>query len=135
MVSQDDRVAILDLCARYNWFTDTGQAEQVAALFVPEGVFDGVPGRFEGTAEIVGFKRNSRQVIAGSVHTNDNHLFEDAEDHVKHRCFCVLHRVPSDDGLITMFFTYDDEIAKVDGTWKFRLRVVRPFEGDKQAAT
>ena len=131
MVSLDDRMAILDLCARYNWLTDTGEAEQVAALFVPDGVFDGPIGRFEGTDKIIEFNRDVRKRIAGSMHMNDNHLFEDAGDHVKHRCSLALHGVPAADGVITVLQTYDDEIVNVDGGWKFRLRLVRRFEGDK----
>lgn len=36
-VSLDERMAILDLCAAYNWRTDTGDAEGVATLFTPDG--------------------------------------------------------------------------------------------------
>jgi hypothetical protein len=113
-------MAMLDLCACYNWFTDTGEAEQVATTFVRDGVFDGPIGRFEGTEEIIRFNREVRERIAGSMHFDDNLLVEDRGDHVEHRCSPALHGVPSDDGAITVLQTY--EIVKIDGEWKFRIR-------------
>ena len=126
-VNLEDRLAILDLCAAYNWLTDTGDAEGVAALFTPDGVFDAPPGRFEGTAAITKFNEDIHPVIRGSMHFNDNHQFERDEDHVRHRCYSAL-RIATDDGVQTQLMTYDDVIVNVEGVWRFAERVNRLFD-------
>ena len=127
MISVEDRLEILDLCARYNYFTDTGEAQEVARLFTPDGVFDGPPGRFEGFDAIVVFNENIYQALAGSMHFTDNHLFDKGDDFIRHRCYLALH-IPSEDGVKSTLMTYDDEVVEVEGEWKFRARIVRAFE-------
>jgi hypothetical protein len=127
MISLQDRTDILDLCARYSYFTDTGAAEDVANLFLPDGVFDGPPGQFEGSQAILQFNKDIHELIKGSMHFTDNHLFEDCGDYIRHRCHSKL-LMPSDDGVSTTLMTYDDEVVKVGGEWKFRIRKNRLFD-------
>lgn len=126
-VNLEDRLAILDLCATYNWLTDTGDAEGVAALFTPDGVFDAPPGRFEGTAAITKFNEDIHPVIRGSMHFNDNHQVERDGDHVRHRCYSAL-QVATENGVQTQLMTYDDVIVNVDGAWRFAERANRVFD-------
>lgn len=126
-VALEDRLAILDLCAAYNWLTDTGDAEGVAALFTPDGVFDAPPGRFEGTAAITEFNKDIHPVIRGSMHFNDNHQFERNGDRVRHRCYSAL-QIATEDGVQTQMMTYDDVMVKVDHEWRFAERVNRLFD-------
>lgn len=125
--SIDDRLAILDLCAEYNWRTDTGDAPGVAALFTPDGVFDSPSERFEGRDAILRFNEDIHQEIRGSMHFNDNHQFEVNDDHVRHRCYSAL-QIATDDGVRTHLMTYRDVIVQVDGEWQFRERVNRFFD-------
>lgn len=126
-VGADVRQAILDLCAAYNWCTDTGDAHGVAALFTPDGAWDGPPGRYEGTAAIVDFNQRIHQVIRGSMHFNGNHQFEADGDRIRHRCFSALHLV-SDDGVQIQLMTYEDIIVRLDGEWRFAERINRNFD-------
>ena len=126
MITVADRLEILDLCARYNYFTDTGEAQEVARLFTPDGVFDGPPGRFEGFDAIVAFNENIYQALAGSMHFTDNHLFEMRGASIRHRCYLALN-IPSKDGVKSTLMMYDDEVVKIEGEWKFRARTVRAF--------
>lgn len=126
-VSVEARQAILDLCAAYNWLTDTGDAQGVAALFTPDGVWDGPPGRFEGTAAIVDFNERIHQVIRGSMHFNNNHQFESDGDRIRHRCFSALH-IASDDGVKIQLMSYEDIVVQVDGSWRFAERINRNFD-------
>jgi ketosteroid isomerase-like protein len=121
-----DRAAILDLCVAYNWLTDTGNAAGVAGLFIPGGVFDAPPGRFEGKAEIEKFNQDIHSAIRGSMHFNDNHQFELDGDQVRHRCYSSL-QIATPDGVRTQLMTYEDVIVRVDGQWRFRERVNRLF--------
>ena len=126
-VTAETRMAILDLCAAYNWLTDTGDAHGVAALFTTDGVWDGTPGRFEGRDEIVDFNERIHEVIRGSMHFNGNHQFEVDGDRILHRCSSALH-IASDDGVQVQLMTYEDVIVEQDGAWRFAERINRNFD-------
>ncbi len=55
MISLDDRMAILDLCSRYNYHIDTGASAEWADTFVADGVFDGPVGRAQGRDALSAF--------------------------------------------------------------------------------
>jgi uncharacterized protein (TIGR02246 family) len=76
VLKSEDRTAILDLIAEYNWRTDTGDAVGVADLFTDDAVWDGEPGRFEGRQAIEDFNVKIHQSLIGSMHFNGNHQFE-----------------------------------------------------------
>ncbi len=121
------RLEVLDLCARYNWHTDLGQADQVAQLFTDDGVFDIAQGRFEGRDAIEAFNRSIHKQIRGAYHFNDNHLFEIADDHVRHKSYMHLIFAP-DAELPPLLSTYDDIIVRTsDGGWAFQSRIGRPL--------
>ena len=126
-VSAEDRQAILDLCAAYNWRTDTGDARGVAALFTPDGAWDGPPGRYEGTDAIVEFNERIHELIRGAMHFNDNHQFEGDGDRIRHRCSSALH-IPSEGGVQIQLMTYEDTLVQVDGAWRFAERINRNFD-------
>ena len=126
-LSLDERAAILDLCAAYNWLTDTGDAAGVAMLFTPDGAFDSPSDRFEGRAAIQKFNEDIHLEIRGSMHFNDNHQFERRGGHVRHRCYSAL-QISSEEGVRTHLMTYDDVIVQVDGAWLFEERVNRFFD-------
>lgn len=44
MLSAEDRIAIVDLFARYAWAYDCGDADEYAAVFTPDGVMAGDTG-------------------------------------------------------------------------------------------
>jgi hypothetical protein len=126
MIDIDDRMAILDLCARYNYFFDTGAAQDWANTFTSDGTFDGPAGQAQGSDELVEFCTNAGKQFAGAMHFTDNHLFDGTGALIRHRCFLCL-QMPSDSGTDVMLLAYEDEVAKVDGDWKFRSRRVAPL--------
>jgi hypothetical protein len=126
MIGIHDRMAILDLCSRYNYFIDTGSAEQWADTFTAAGVFEGPSGRAEGRDELIAFCRKLAEQFPGSMHFSDNHLFEVQDGVVLHRCF-LSFQVPTQTGTDVMLMGYEDELVEVDGDWRFRLRRVGPI--------
>ena len=77
MISVEERMAILDLCSRYNYYVDTDAAEQWADTFTSEGVFDGPAGhgghrrvpdrlrsRKQEPAHAAGLRRNAADLPA-----------------------------------------------------------------------
>ena len=128
MISVEDKLQILELCARYNFHTDTGATREIAQTFTEDGVFDGPMGRFEGREAIVEFNEGLRNALSGSMHFTDNHIFDEDGDCIRHRCYLGLV-LPSESSSRTMLFTYEDELVRIDGAWRFRIRKVRAFEG------
>jgi hypothetical protein len=127
MISIEDRFAILDLCARYNYHIDTGASESWADTFIADGVFDGPVGRAEGRQELIAFCDGLAAQFPGAMHFNDNHLFETVEGGVLHRCF-LTYQMPNEDGTDIMLLGYEDDVVQVDGEWKFGERRVGPLE-------
>jgi hypothetical protein len=130
MISIDDRMAILDLCAEYNYYIDTGESEKWADTFTADGVFDGAAGRAEGRDALVAFSEQFGTDYPGAMHFTDNHLFEQDGDAMKHKCF-LSFQVPSDGGTNLILVGYEDELVRVDGAWKFRSRRVGPLNQAK----
>ena len=127
MIPIDDRMAILDLCAQYNYYIDTGEAEKWADTFTADGVFDGAVGRAEGREALIAFGRQFGTDYPGAMHFTDNHLFEHDGDAMKHKCF-LSFQVPSDGGTNLVLVGYEDELVRVDGAWKFCSRRVGPLK-------
>ena len=126
MINIDDRMAILDLCARYNYAFDTGAAEEWAKTFTADGSFDGPAGKASGADELAEFCVEAGKQFAGAMHFTDNHLFDVGEDCVHHRCFLNL-QMPTETGTESMLLAYVDELVEVAGEWLFRSRVVAPL--------
>jgi uncharacterized protein (TIGR02246 family) len=52
LISADDRLAILDLLARYCWLVDAGDGDGWAALWTEDGVFTGIPTPLQGRDQL-----------------------------------------------------------------------------------
>ena len=130
MISIEDRLDILDLCARYNYYADRGMGPEFADCFTPDGVFDGPLARSEGTQQLQDFITGLFARLPGAIHFTDNHLFVVRDDYIQHRCDCSF-QVPSqedgDDSVAISLLTYDDEVVRTDDGWKFRQRICKAF--------
>lgn len=128
MISMDDRTAILDLCARYNYAFDTCASEAWASTFTADGVLaaEGDVGGAEGREALIEFCNVTAKQFAGGMHFTDNHLFEEDGAVVRHKCY-VSHQMPVDNATVVTLVGYTDELVKVDGEWRFRSRHVGPL--------
>ncbi len=126
MISTDDRLAILDLCARYNYAIDTGASEAWADTFTADGVFDGPAGHAEGRDALVAFCDQLAEQFPGAMHFTDNHLFERTADGVRHRCF-LSFQVPVEGRTDIWLLAYEDDLVSVGEEWRFRSRRVAPL--------
>ncbi len=126
MISIDDRMAILDLCSRYNYYVDTGAAERWADTFTADGVFENADGRSQGRDELITFAVGFAKQYPGAMHFTDNHLFEQDGDVVKHKCF-LSFQIPSEGPPTIALVGYEDKLVRVDGEWKFSERLVGPL--------
>lgn len=128
MIPIDDRMAILDLCARYNYAVDTCAAEEWADTFTADGTFGGPAGSAEGREQLVAFCFELNEMFPGAMHFNDNHLFEPDGKVMRHKCFLSM-QTPGEDGTSVMALGYEDEVVKEGGEWRFKSRRVGPLTG------
>ncbi len=127
----EDIQAIKGLKARYAAFCDDGyDADGIASLFVPDGVWDGGPlGRCEGTEGIRRFFLASPRAVSFAIHHVLNRLIEVDGDRARGQWYlfqpCTFARTGS---AIWMAGRYADDYVRVDGLWLFEtMRVSFPF--------
>ncbi|MPZ99950.1 MAG: nuclear transport factor 2 family protein [Dehalococcoidia bacterium] len=123
-LSADDRLAILDLAARYNHAIDGGDASGWASTFTSDGIFVSRE-EVTGTDALVAFARNFAQNLPGARHWTNNHVIEGDGDAATHSCYLQLLNVAAEGGArVISTGTYRDQLTKVDGSWKFSRRHV-----------
>lgn len=130
MLTPEDKIEINELIARYNVAIDTGDAEGWAATFTPDGVFDGIVGRFEGREEIADFVRRystdpQYEDFRSCQHWVNNVLIEGDGDEATLRADHQMVQPTPEGGRILLVASYDDALRRVDGRWLFARRRVR----------
>ena len=120
-LSTEDKLDILDLCARYNHAFDSADPEAWAATFTEDGAF----GSHKGTEELRAFvPRRWEQARADGVrvcrHWNTSHVIEGDGDTARHSCYGLVLVIRGDDvPTISLTGVYHDTLKKVNGEWKF----------------
>lgn len=128
----EDRLEILDLYARQSHHIDSGQADEWAATFAPDGVFESPTYDLvaRGAAELAAFARESNAASAAR-----GELF-------RHRVSDVVLTLRSDGGLDALGYLtilavsrdgtridrtsrIHDRLVRVDGRWRFASRWVQ----------
>ena len=126
-ISADDRLAVLDLLARYAWALDTGDYETYASLFTPDGLFveRGTP--YRGREAMAAHVRElARTMARGNRHHNTQVLFEEGdESQCRLRSYSshIYQPGESREGVVRMQGYYRDTCVKVEGVWYFSQRV------------
>ena len=130
-LSTEDRLDILELCARYNHAFDSADPEAFAATFTEDGVF----GSIKGTEALRAFvpRRWERARVEDGArvirHWNTSHVIEGDGDTARHSSYVLVLDIRGDDpSTISMMGIYEDILKKVNGAWKF---VHREFIRDK----
>jgi len=137
--SAADRLAIMELVARYNWAIDTRDAAAYADTFTPDGVFDGGTELLTGRTELMDFVGLMARSpgAQGLQHWTSNFVFLEAgPDRAVVRSYMMG---PKDSGgtcSVGVVGRYVDTLAKVDGRWLFTHREWREWheaEGSTQS--
>lgn len=140
-VSTADQLAIQALVTRYNRAVDRGDVDTWVACFTEDGVFDGIPGRFRGTAELRGFAEALAHGPEGERfrpmrHWTSNFVvdYEGAgegagpgapADAARMRSDHLLFRQRGGTGELIVLAEYRDRLRRdVSGAWRFAERVV-----------
>lgn len=132
-MSAEDRLAVMELMARYQQLEDAGDAEGYARCFLPDGVAEWANGKREGRDAIRGWLE---ELIAGGVMgaspARMRHflsmplIYEGDGQRCKARTYLAIFTL-TDSGQIAAnsLWTYLDDIVKHDGEWLFERRYMQ----------
>ena len=127
----EDQLAILELLSRYNQAVGEGDPDGVAACFTEDGFVNGKNGYSEGHDQLrkIGLLATAecqlRHIVCNSIikartATTD---MADVKSHL------LYFEVTSAGITFKASGIYTDVVAKIDGEWKFRSRVMTPTIG------
>ena len=137
-----DYVAIVDLYARYNLSSDTGDPEEYALCFAPDGllsvrgleIVDGKLARGKGEiriqsrAELAAYKRREQAGRGGRYrrHWNGSIALEALGDgRVRGRAYLeAFDGQPGAVPVLAQTGVYEDILVRVDGEWTFASRTL-----------
>ena len=127
----EDRTAIGELFSNYCHSVDFAVREVFEPLWLPDAVwaFPAPMRAYEGIDEIMGaWEEITRQTPRNHHVTCDTVLLSLTPDEAVARSGCVVQPGPPE-GLMPplMFAGFDDNLRKVNGTWKFARRSVRVY--------
>ena len=121
-LTSEDKLAIMELVARYNHAYDGGDAEAWAATFTEDGAFQSRGRRTEGREALVRKVEEEAEKIATFKprHLISNFVIEGDGDSATLTCHLLL--MSGSD--VAAVGSYDDVLRRVDGVWKFAHRTV-----------
>ena len=131
-----DKIEIHELLARYAWSFDTGDLEGFLSCFADdavfcEDVFEEVD-RWVGRDAIRSMAEHffSHPAFPGRQHHASQILVEGGAGECRVRAFCiVVQPLPDQPCAVVFAGHYDDVVAKIDGRWVFKQRLVRHWSG------
>jgi 3-phenylpropionate/cinnamic acid dioxygenase small subunit len=123
-----DKTAIAELIARYNFSIDHDDYQGWANCFAPEGIFDGMIGKFDAHRELDRFTTEVKRLSADSPnlrHYVTNILTDVDGDTARSKCFLLMTSTTKEGGTkVVIAGEYEDQLAKHDGKWLFSYRKV-----------
>ena len=125
-----DEWAISRVLARYCRFLDDQRFDDVVALFAPDGVLDSMGTRAQGQQEIRAFFPPIGSLPAGasggrpsSMHVLSNPVIDVDGDRARAESdWVMIQRDESGTTNIVLAGRYRDELARIDGEWRFSSR-------------
>ena len=126
-LSIDDRLAIMELAARYNQAIDSGDIDGWLATWTADGVFERPDALCEGWEAMRRFVTEFVEKWKPARHWSANFLIRGEGTAATMSSYFNFFGVRGKAKLITTG-RYDDVLVKVDGAWKFKHRKVS-FDG------
>ena len=123
-----EKEAIAELIARYNYAIDHNDFQGWANCFAPEGIFDGMIGRYAAHRELDRFTAEVKKLTAATPHLRHyvtNILTEVNGSEARSRCFLLMTSTSKESGTkVVIAGEYEDTLVKRDGKWLFTERKV-----------
>ncbi|MCY3507014.1 MAG: nuclear transport factor 2 family protein [Chloroflexota bacterium] len=122
MLSAEDRLAIMDLSARYCHATDSHNAEAWADTFTADGAIEAPQGVSQGRDALIQFSQGVNTNMPTVRHHVSNLVIDGDGDSATMSSYLNLINT---DGNATVFTAmYEDQLSRVDGEWKFAHRKI-----------
>ncbi len=123
-LSVEDKMAILELVARYNHAVDYGDSDAYVKTFTPDGIFTMGDWTMRGTEELRAFvEKKAQQGDLNTRHWTSSHVVEGDGDTATHSSYIMIiemGEIPT----ISATGIYHDKLKNVNGEWKFSRRQV-----------
>lgn len=122
----EDRFELQDLVARYFVASDDDDLDALAAMFAPDGIFEG-PGFSGGTNrdEVMDFVRAFRANVGSTIHTPHYQLIEFVDANRATGIVGAHIELAFGDETYVGAFRYYDIYAREEGRWRFARRELR----------
>jgi hypothetical protein len=121
-LSPQDHAEIQQLYAKYNHAIDSGNAEEWAATFTADGVFNN---RFTGREALIGFVNNWKANGTSRRHWNSNLTVTASGQGAKGSVYLMLLDVGVKPAAVMATGVYSDELVKTADGWRFKSRAVK----------
>jgi len=123
----EDRLAIQELYAQYNFAIDDEQPADFAACFTADGVLDvGYGDPVSGTEALAAFCAATNQMMPGMRHSVSNLVLQGHDDDATGKAYLYTYRATADGHQVILTGRYHDTLRRVDGLWKFADRKMVP---------
>ena len=122
-LSCEDRLAILDLVARYSHAWDYHEVETWLSTFTPDGTLTDGRQTIRGTEELRAFAEHHARSDLPDRQWTSNHLISGDGETATHSCYLLIVKV-TEAPAVSAAGIYRDRLRKVDGQWRFVRREV-----------
>jgi uncharacterized protein (TIGR02246 family) len=124
----EDHLEIQGLMARYNQAVDSGDGSTFADTFTEDGALDAMGSVFEGRAALKSFADAVPSAAKEPRHIATNVIIEGDGDRARIRAYLQMYALMGEPARqqVAASGRYDDELAKVDGSWRFVRRTFTP---------
>jgi uncharacterized protein (TIGR02246 family) len=126
-LTTEDRLAILDLFARYAHTLDSADKDGFVSTWAEDGVFDiGSQETVRGREALRARFANPQPEGVRNRHVTTNILIDGDGDHATANAYVTVIRVDAEGRHIRLTGVYNDNLRKIDGAWKFAHRRLTP---------
>jgi len=126
-LSTDDRLAILDVAARYNHAFDSGDGPGFADCWAEDGIFEFVTRHTRrGRAELMAMPQTPEGRGWTARHWTNNAVIEGSGDSATMRLYVMVWRIEREEQKAIFSGVYHDRLRCIDGAWKFVHRRLTP---------
>ncbi|MGE0170434.1 nuclear transport factor 2 family protein [Nocardioides sp.] len=121
-IATEDRLAIVQLFARYSWAFDARDGDAYADVFMPEGIMEGGPRRMQGREELKAFVARFADAPASQHWVTNTMLTGSRETGIQARSYLVEFEVDESGPRLALVGQYHDSLVHDGSAWRIAHR-------------
>ena len=128
-LTAEDKLEIMELVARYNHAQDQDDYDAWVDTFTEDGVFESPQIRHQGREELRQLSLDTAAGIPHVRHLTQNFIIEGDGDAATMQSTIEVRSIAEDrqSWRVVGIGTYEDDLRRVDGRWKFQRRSFRAY--------